>query len=83
MSQVYVWSVRQSMVAPGLLGRMNAAYRFVVSGTVPLGALLGGALGSFLGLRGGIAIATAGIALAIVPILASPIPSLRDLPEHA
>ena len=81
-SQVYVWSVRQSMVAPGLLARMNAAYRFVVSGTVPLGALVGGTLGSLLGLRGGIAVATLGIALAVVPILASPIPTLHDLPEH-
>jgi hypothetical protein len=36
---------------------MNAAYRFIVSGTLPLGALLGGALGSWLGLRGGIAVA--------------------------
>lgn len=82
MSQVYVWSVRQSMVAPGLLARMNAAYRFLVSGTVPLGALLGGTLGSVLGLRGGIAAASAGLALAIVPILASPIPSLRELPQY-
>jgi MFS family permease len=82
MSQVYVWSVRQSMVAPGLLARMNAAYRFVVSGTVPLGALLGGILGSVFGLRGGIAVAAAGVVLAIVPILVSPIPSLRGLPPE-
>jgi predicted MFS family arabinose efflux permease len=79
--QIYVWSIRQSIVPPDLLGRMNAAYRFIVSGTLPLGAVLGGALGSLFGLRGGIAVSAAGIALAIVPILLSPIPTLRGIPH--
>jgi len=68
-------------VPPALLGRMNAAYRFIVSGTLPLGAVLGGALGSVFGLRGGIAVAAGGIALALVPILLSPIPTLRAIPR--
>lgn len=79
--QVYVWSLRQSLVPSQLLGRMNAAYRFIVSGTLPLGALLGGALGSWLGLRGGIAVAAGGMSLAIVPVLRSPIPRLTTIPK--
>ena len=81
--QVYVWSLRQSMVAPEALGRMNAAYRFVVSGTVPGGALLGGVLGTTFGLRIGIAIGACAIVLAVLPILFSPIPALRTLPMAA
>ena len=79
--QVYVWSIRQSSVPRESLGRMNAAYRFIVSGTLPLGALLGGALGSWVGLRGGIVIAAGGMVLALVPILRSPIPRLAAIPR--
>ena len=39
-------SYRQAICPPRLLGRMNAAIRWVVWGTIPLGALLGGALGT-------------------------------------
>ena len=38
-------SLRQAIVPDRLQGRMNATMRFIVWGTVPLGALLGGALG--------------------------------------
>src|SRR6185312_1270778 len=39
-------SFRQRLCPPHLLGRMNASVRFIVYGTQPLGALLGGVLGS-------------------------------------
>jgi MFS-type transporter involved in bile tolerance (Atg22 family) len=78
--QVYVWSLRQSIVAPEELGRMNAAYRFIVSGTVPLAALLGGVLGTAFGLRVGIGIAALSLTFALVPVLRSPIPGLQRLP---
>lgn len=44
-----IWNVitvsyRQRHIPPELLGRVNAAYRFVGSGTLPLGSLAGGAL---------------------------------------
>ncbi len=37
-------SYRQRHIPPELLGRVNAAYRFVGSGTLPLGSLAGGTL---------------------------------------
>jgi MFS family permease len=37
---------RQTLVAPAQLSRVNAGWRFLVYGTQPLGALLGGALGA-------------------------------------
>jgi MFS family permease len=45
-------SLRQRITPDRLLGRMNAAYRLVGWGTMPLGALLGGVLAEALGLRG-------------------------------
>jgi MFS family permease len=44
-------SYRQAICPPRLLGRMNAAVRWVVWGTLPLGGLLGGACGALLGVR--------------------------------
>ena len=45
-------SLRQRITPDRLLGRMNASYRLVGWGTMPLGALLGGVLAEALGLRG-------------------------------
>ena len=44
-------SLRQRITPDHLLGRMNAAYRLMGWGTMPIGALLGGALGEWFGLR--------------------------------
>src|SRR5262249_54036581 len=38
-------SYRQAICPPELQGRMNSVMRFIVWGTIPLGSLLGGALG--------------------------------------
>ena len=45
-------SLRQRITPDRLLGRMNASYRLVGWGTMPLGAALGGVLAEALGLRG-------------------------------
>ena len=55
-------SLRQRITPDRLLGRMNAAYRLVGWGTMPLGALLSGVLAEVLGLRATFLVA-AGIAL--------------------
>jgi len=52
-------SLRQRITPDRLLGRMNAAYRLVGWGTMPLGAALGGALAETLGLRAAFAVAAA------------------------
>jgi MFS family permease len=76
-------SFRQLLCPPPLLGRMNATMRFIVWGTLPLGGLLGGALGSWLGNREAIVVCAAGMALAPVWLLVSPLVRLRDTPEPA
>jgi MFS family permease len=52
-------SLRQRITPDRLLGRMNAAYRLVGWGTMPLGAALGGVLAETLGLRATFAVAAA------------------------
>lgn len=65
-------SIYQAITPDRLLGRMNASRRFVVWGIMPFGALLGGALGSGLGLRPTLWIAATGSAVAFLPMLFSP-----------
>jgi MFS family permease len=74
-------SFRQSICPDRLLGRMNASIRFVVWGTLPLGGLVGGAFGEWLGIRGALWVAAAGEALAVLWVLLSPLRRMRDLPE--
>lgn len=76
-------SFRQRVCPPELLGRMNASVRFLVWGTQPIGALVGGYLGSRIGIVTTLWIATAGVTLAAVPVLFSPLSRMRTLPTAA
>jgi MFS family permease len=51
-------SLRQRIVPEHLIGRVNAGYRLVAYGSMPIGAALGGVLGQTLGLRWVFAIGT-------------------------
>jgi predicted MFS family arabinose efflux permease len=73
---------QQSYCPPELLGRLAATSSFVNYGTIPLGALLGGTLGQALGLIPALWITTAGVPLAGLVLIASPIRRCRDLPTH-
>ena len=50
VTKVVIVSLAQRLSPDALLGRVNATYRMLGLGTMPLGALLGGALGSVAGL---------------------------------
>ncbi|WIY07065.1 MFS transporter [Amycolatopsis mongoliensis] len=76
-------SYRQAICPDRLLGRMNASVRFVVWGVIPLGGLLGGALGEGLGLRGALWVAVTGEAAAVLWVVCSPLRHMRDLPTAA
>ncbi|HEV2643307.1 MAG TPA: hypothetical protein VGT98_11390, partial [Candidatus Elarobacter sp.] len=52
-------SYRQARVGVRLQGRMNATMRTFVWGTIPMGALAGGFLGTALGITGTIAVGAA------------------------
>ena len=70
-------SLIQAITPDHLLGRTNASRRFLVQGVIPVGALLGGALGSVLGLRPTIAIGAVGASLAVLPLFFSPLRVVR------
>jgi hypothetical protein len=74
-------SFRQGLTPEHLLGRMTATMRFLVWGTAPLGALAGGVLGQTLGPRGALWVAAAAGLLPVLPLLASPLRTMRHLPE--
>ena len=74
-------SFRQAITPERLQGRMNSVMRFIVWGVMPLGALLGGALASWFGLRTAIWVGAIGMSLAVLPVLLSPVRTLREMPE--
>lgn len=80
ISNVYVISLRQTITPENLLGRMNASYRFVVTGVAPVGALIGGTLGTFIGLRLTLFAGAIGTFCALLWVCFSPVPKLSRLP---
>lgn len=74
-------SLRQAICPPGFQGRMNATMRFIVWGTIPIGSLIGGVLGSTIGLRATMVLGGAGTALAVIPVAFSPVLRLRTIDE--
>jgi hypothetical protein len=74
-------SYRQAICPPRLLGRMNAAVRWVGWGTLPLGGVLGGAFGTLLGVRPTLWIGFAGTWAAGWWVFFSPLRRMRDIPQ--
>lgn len=72
---------RQAICPPRLQGRMNSVMRFIVWGTIPIGTLAGGALGSWVGLRETMVIGAVGSGLSFLWIVFSPQRHLREMPE--
>ena len=73
-------SLRQAITPPRLQGRMNASMRWFVWGTIPIGALIGGALGTLIGVRETLVIAAIGESFAFLPVLLSPVRRIREMP---
>jgi MFS family permease len=74
-------SLIQAITPDRLLGRANASRRFVVWGVIPFGAFVGGVLASAIGLREAMIVGAIGGALAVVPILLSPVRSVGRMSE--
>jgi MFS family permease len=74
-------SYRQAICPPRLTGRMNAAVRWIVWGTMPLGALIGGALGTAIGVRPTLWIGLVGSWAAGFWVYFSPLRGMRDVPQ--
>ncbi|MEV6365359.1 MFS transporter [Micromonospora musae] len=74
-------SYRQRITPSAILGRVNAAFLWICFGVIPLGALLGGALGTALGLRTALWICVLGTWSACLFVVFSPLRGMRDTPE--
>ena len=74
-------SIFAAQIPEQLRARVSGAYGFVNNGIRPLGSLAGGALGTWIGLRPTLWIATLGALLGVLWLLPSPLPRLKELPE--
>lgn len=75
-------SLRQTLTPDRLLGRMNASMRFLVWGTMPIGSLIGGALGELIGLRSTLVVSAIGTTAAFLWVYFSPVRQLREQPQY-
>jgi MFS family permease len=73
-------SLRQAITPEAFLGRMNATMRFLVWGTIPIGSLIGAGLSEVVGVHTTIWIgAILGLGT-FLPVLLSPVRSLKEIP---
>lgn len=73
-------SLRQAIAPPHLLGRVNATMRVIGAGMAPVGALIGGVLGTLIGLRAAILIGAIGMQIGFLILFLSPLRSLHAPP---
>ena len=76
---VFSWTIRQTLTPNPVLGRMNGAFRFLVTGIMPFGALFGGWLGETIGIRSTLTVS--GLALVVVAVSGrfTPLMKLKSL----
>jgi MFS family permease len=79
---VTIGSFRQAYCPPNLLGRIVATMRFVLFGSMPLGALFGGVLADLLGTRSAVLVLMLGNLIPVLVLVTSPLRTMRDLPER-
>ena len=82
-SNVSQLGLRQSMTPRRLQGRMTASMRFVIMAPAPVGAFLGGTLGTVAGLRFTLWVGAFGAILAAVPLVLSGLPGIRSIAGSA
>ncbi|MFI5798555.1 MFS transporter [Streptomyces sp. NPDC051677] len=75
-------SLRQRMTPDALLGRMNATFRFLLTGALAVGAAVSGLIGELAGVR--VTLWVGGVLLAVnfLPVFLSPVRTRRELPRQ-
>jgi outer membrane lipoprotein SlyB len=76
-------SYRQALVPVRLQGRLNATMRFIVTGILPIGAIIGGAIGQAVGLYPAMVVGAVGGSFSFVWVLFSPVRKVVRIPTAA
>lgn len=74
-------SLRQAITPNRLQGRMNATMRTIVWGTIPIGAIVGGALGEIIGVVNTLYLGALVAGLATLWIISGPVIRIKTQPE--
>jgi predicted MFS family arabinose efflux permease len=81
VGNIILVSFRQVYCPPRMLGRVTASQRFLVYGTIPLGALIAGGLGTALGVRNALWAMLSLFALSGTVLLTRSIRAGKNLPD--
>ncbi|MFH8929160.1 MFS transporter [Streptomyces pristinaespiralis] len=74
-------SLRQRLTPDPLLGRMNATFRFMLTGAIAVGSAVAGLIGELAGLRVAMWVGAGCLTLAFLPVFLSPVRHRRELPQ--
>jgi MFS family permease len=80
---ISIGSIFAALIPHRLRARVSGAFTIVNYGVRPLGSLVGGALGSAIGLQPTLWIATVGAVAGVLWLLPSPVPRLKTLEQIA
>jgi MFS family permease len=80
---INVGSIMFALTPDRLRSRATGAFNFVNWGIRPIGALVGGIVGAWIGVRTTLWITSIGAIAGALWLLPSPVPALRELPEEA
>lgn len=75
-------TIRQVITPNQLLGRVNASGLFLTWGALPVGSLLGGLLGEWLGVRQTLLLSGLGVLTGVLWVIFSPVRTLEKLPTE-
>ena len=80
LTNVHTFSIRQSLVPDHLRARMNASYRFVSWGVIPIASYLSGQLAGAIGVQPTLLFASIGLMSAALWLLQPRLLALRSIP---
>jgi hypothetical protein len=76
-------AISAGVIPPTLRSRVSGAFMLVNNGVRPLGTAIGGVLGTAIGVRPTLWIATVGALAGLFFLFPSPLRTLRDVPDEA
>ncbi|MER5463185.1 MFS transporter [Streptomyces sp. NPDC002668] len=75
-------SLRQRLTPDLLLGRMNATFRFMLTGAIAVGSAVAGLIGEFAGVHTALWVGGCCLAFAFLPVFLSPVRTRRELSQQ-